>query len=325
MSKKLFFLTVFLFSLSFSVIAQETDPEIFRNNLISTYGFCKGQELSLRSISTKFPNLQAQRLKAQAEFSVTFGKSCQHIESLLSDEVKLLLNEKLQQLYDESKLTSDLANTFIITVQERAKGNINSPWKETLLSFNPDFEENPALEFVRGFTKKYRTTNHPKAKGLDVEISVPASWKSREGNRPNIVQFFKSQNGYGDETLALQIRELTLPKGLKITQKDIDEMFSPKGLKDFAEGATIIESKSITLEGQKGGMLLYDATVERLDIKLKVRTLSYVILYKNRFIFLQFAVGDTENKMSNTIKEFNKYKPLFQLIGNSLILMDKYK
>ena len=318
---------IVLFTLSLSAYSQaESDDATLRKELFSTYGFCKGQEFSLQNISNKFPTLQLQALRVKSEFQTTFGKSCDYIGSLFSEEVRRTLDGKLQQFNNIDSLTVETANAFIIKVRERAKGEIDSPWKETLLVFNPDFEENPAWEFSRGFVKKYETVNHPKAKGLSLEIKVPFSWKAREGNRPNIVQFFKGKNGYGEATFAFQVRDFTPPKGMKITQKDLNELFSVKGLKDVVdENSTLIESKPIVLEGQKGGMIIYDSVAERLDIKLKVRTLTYVTVYNNRMILLQFAVGNTEDKINETVKEFNKNRPLFQLIANSLVILDKYK
>ncbi|MDQ3800319.1 MAG: hypothetical protein M3384_12785 [Acidobacteriota bacterium] len=294
-----------------------------------------GQAVDLQRIFRTFPELQAQVTRAEAEFKVTIGKSCENIESILRKILGTRLDEiheqginKLNEIHKNNKLSVADSVLFINKVRERAKGEIESPYRETLLSFHPEFEANPALEFSRGYTKKYRTAEHPKAKGLDVEISIPASWKAREGNRPNIVQFFRGQNGYGDATLGLQIREFTPPAGMKITQKHIDALFSPAGLKELVGAAAdvvVIESKPIVWEGQKGAMLVYDTVAERLDVRLKVRTLSYITLYENRMVFLQFAIGNTEDKMNETIKEFNKNRPLFQLVANSFILMDKYK
>lgn len=326
MLNKIFSL-IFLLTFTFSIFSQTaSDNEVLRKEMFSTYGFCKGQALTLQNISIKFPELRGQVLKAESTFNTTFGKSCEHLENLFSDEIKKALNDKLQQIANFDSLTLENANKFIVTVQNRSEGDINSPWKETLLSFNPDFNKNPEWEFSRGFTKKYATKDHPKAKGLNLEISIPISWKAREGNRPNIVQFFKEKNGYGEVALVFQVRAFIPPKGIKVTQKDLDELFSERGLKYFLdENSTLIESKPIVLEGQKGGMLVYDTLGERLDVKLKLRTLSYVTIYKNRLIMIQFAVGNTENKFNEVTKEFEKNKPLFKLIANSLVILDKYK
>jgi hypothetical protein len=284
----------------------------------------------LSKIKNDYPQLTSQVVISQNEFQFTFGKSCDHLGSLFSNEVKNKLKQSMLENVDFQNqmqlLTFEKAVEFIGSVRNRAKGTIDSPVKETLLSFNPDFTDNPSLEFLRGFTTKFRSQNHPKAKGLNVQIEVPTSWSAKEGYRPNIVQFFKSQNGFGNVYFALQIREFIPPKELKITQKDIDLMFTPKGLKDFIpDNATFIESKSINLDGEKGGLIVYDEVGERIDLRLKMRIASYITYYKNRLIFLQFSITNKEDEMQTTINEFNKNRNLFNLIANSFIIMDKYK
>ena len=69
-------------------------------------------------------------------------------------------------------ITNELAVNFLKTVNSRAKGDIPSPHLETLLTINPDFYETPQLEFIKGFTKIFRTENHPKAKGIDINSTM---------------------------------------------------------------------------------------------------------------------------------------------------------
>ena len=65
-----------------------------------------------------------------------------------------------------------------------------------------------SIQFTKGFTKVFKTENHPKAKGLDLQINVPISWYAREGKRPNVVQFFNNQNDFGDASLAFLIKDI---------------------------------------------------------------------------------------------------------------------
>jgi hypothetical protein len=327
---------LFIFTIScFPVKAQDENPNVekLRLELFSAYGYCKSQGWTLQEISKNFPQLKVGVLQADSEFSLIFGQSCKNIQDLISkipgvnlETYDKALKEKLAEAIDYSQLTLKVSTDFIGTVRKRANGDIASPFKEILLAFNPVFDGNPAAEFSRGFTKKYRTANHPKAKGLDFEVSVPESWKAREGNRPNIIQFFKGKNGYTDPSMSLMVMEIPMPTGLKPTQKDINSVFTPSGLKDFMpENATFVEGKPIVLEGQKGGMLVYDAVMQRLELKLKMRSLSYIIYYKKHLIMLQFATGGKEEDTASIVKDFNKNRPLFQLIANSLVIMDKYK
>lgn len=263
--------------------------------------------------------------QAQAAFDVTFGKSCQAVGSAFPAEIKRGLNSKFDQLLPRSSITETVARDFIEKINARAKGEIETPVKETLLAFNPDFRKSPGLEFMRGFTRVYSTLNHGKAKGLHLEIKVPASWMSREGNRPNIVQFFKGEYGRNDPSAVIMVQQFTPPSGARVTQREIDSLFSASGLKSFVpDNAKLLESKPIVLEGQKGGMWVYEMSADRLDVSLTMRMLQYVVFYKNRLIFLQFSAGGTPNDRSLWTASFEKNRPLFQMVANSLVIIDEY-
>jgi hypothetical protein len=317
---------VVLFS-AISVAAQNntSDPETRDREVFRTYGYCYGQQKSIEQIKREFPHLRIPIFQAETAFNVTFGKSCKAVGDIFSDSVRQKLNSEFDKYFSSTAISETVAKDFIATIEARSKGDIETPVKETLLTFNPDFREKPALEFMRGFTRPFSSAGHSKAKGLSVEIKVPMSWISREGNRPNIVQFFKAEYGRSDASMLIGIRQFDPPRGSRITQRDIDAMFSPKGLREMVpDGATVVESKPIILEGQKGGMLVYDATMERLDISISMRTLSYTIFYKNRLISVEFSVGDLTQNRTKSIELFAKYRTLFVMIANSLVIRDAY-
>lgn len=303
-----------------------SDPEARDRELFRTYGYCYGQKRSVEQIKSEFPSLSIAMLQAEVAFNVTFGKSCQAVADVFPANVRRELNSKFDQLLPRSVITEAIARDFIEKIYARGKGEIESPVKETLLAFNPDFRKSPALEFTRGFTRTYSTLNHAKAKGLHLEIKVPASWISREGNRPNIVQFFKSEYGRNDPSAVIMVQQFTPPRGVRVTQREIDSLFSASSLKSFVpDGAKVIESRPIVLEEQKGGMWVFEMSADRLDMSLTMRMLQYVIFYKNRLIFLQFSAGGAPDDRSLWTASFEKNRPLFQMVANSLVIVDKYK
>ncbi|MBX3291369.1 MAG: hypothetical protein KF881_00595 [Acidobacteria bacterium] len=310
-----------------SVVAQTStsDPEARDREVFRAYGYCFGQQKSIDQIKRDFPQLRVSMSQAEAAFNVTFGKSCTAIGDKFGEAIRLKLNEEFNRYITGAPMSEAVAREFVAKIEARAKGDIETPVKETLLTFNPDFQEQPALEFMRGFTRPFSTEGHSKAKGLTVEIKVPMSWMSREGNRPNIVQFFKAEYGRSDASMLIEIREIIPPKGKKVTQRDLDAMFTPTNLKVFVpEGGVVLESKPIILEGQRGGMLVYDVTAGRLDLTLTMRTLSYMVFYKNRLISIQFSVGGLMQDRTKLIAQFVKTRPLFNMIANSMIIRDAY-
>ncbi len=322
---KKFAIIFWFLALSTSAQNNASDSEA-RQRIFRTYGYCYSQQISAEQIKNEFPALNIAMLEAEAAFNVTFGKSCKAVAELFNHGVRQEMNKKINELFPHSIITEMIARDFITRIQSRAKGDIESPVKETLLTFNPDFIISPGLEFVRGFTRKYSTLGHPKAKGLHLEIKVPMSWVSREGRRPNIVQFFEAKYGGEDPAMIVMVRDFPAPVGGRVTQKDIDSLFSIDQLKDFIpDEATLLESKPIVWEGQKGGMWVYEMSGDRLDIKVIMRTMQYLTIYNNRMISLQFSTGGLPEKRKDWVAEFEKNRPLFNLIANSLVIMDKYK
>jgi len=302
-----------------------SDPEARDRELFRTYGYCYGQQKSVEQIKREFPHLRISMFQAETAFNVTFGKSCKAVGEIFGESVRQKLNSEFDKYISSTAISESVATEFIAKIQARSKGVIETPVKETLLTFNPDFRDKPALEFIRGFTKTFTSAGHSKAKGLSIDIKVPMSWISREGNRPNIVQFFKAEYGRSDASMLIGIRNFEPPRGVRVTQRDIDAMFTATNVRGMApEGAVVVESKPITLEGMKGGMLIYDATAERLDLSISMRTLSYTIFFNNRLVSIEFSVGDITSNRAKSMELFTKYRPLFTMIANSLIIRDAY-
>jgi hypothetical protein len=309
---------------SFGVAAQDNtnDPEARNREIFQAFGFCYGQQKSVDHIKREFPNLSIPMFQAETSFGITFGKSCKAIGDLLGEPIQRKLRSEFDQYISFRAISETVAKEFISKIDARSKGDIVTPIKETLLTFNPDFRSVPALEFTRGFTRTYSTAGHAKAAGLTIDFKVPMSWISREGNHPHVVQFFAAEYGRSDATMGILITPVPT-KGARVTQREINSMFSPTNIKDLVpEGAVLIESKPITLEGQKGAMLLYDMTANRLDLSISVRTLSYTIFYKNHLLTFDFGVGSLTENQAESLKVFAKYRPLFGMIANSIVLSD---
>lgn len=302
-----------------------SDPEARNKEVFQAYGYCYGQQKSVDRIRREFPQLRVALFRAETAFNATFGISCKAVKEQFGEALRLKLEVELDKYITDNPVSEGVAREFISEIEARANGDIETPVKETLLTFNPDLRANPALEFTRGYIRPYSTAGHAKAKGLSVAVRVPMSWISREGNRPNIVQFFKAEYGRSDVSMLIGIKDFTPPKGMRLTQRDIDTMFAPANLKDLVpEGGVMLEGKPIILEGQKGAMLVYDVTVERLDLKITMRTLSYSVLYKNRLISIEFSVGGLMEDRAESVAQFVKNRPLFVMIANSMNIGDIY-
>lgn len=317
-------------------------------DLSRTFGFIMGQRFSLNRIKVEYPVLSLRVKKAELEFKSSFGTAEKKIEKALRDMLKDRYHEYIAQMERQLKsalmsqqINREVAAQFINEVESRAKGQIPSPMLETLLSYQ--FEDNPADEFNRGFKAIYRTKGHPKAKGLDFQVEYPKSWSLREGKRPNIIQFFSSNNGRGPVYASIMTRDLVKEAQGELTRKEItslktiegskalaSEIFSDSSLREMANGMGMenvrdIATKRIVLDRTPGAMLEFIGDQKRLDITMMMYNRIYVAIYKNYMIFLQFQVARLPSDTEEALKaRVSKATPLFHLMANSLVIQSQY-
>lgn len=292
------------------------------------YGYLKGLQINLERIKEKYPELELEVKKAEMEFGLSFGRAQERItlslkNILANDYVKFntrVINE-ISSVLSTQEISKDIALKYLDEVKYRAKGNIESPVLETLLIYQ--FIENPSKEYSSGFIKTYSTANHPKAKGSTINIKLPISWSQKEGDRPNVVQKFISENGEGQEMVMLLIRDLGPLKEYFDTQEKLKELFTETSLKEMTpEGGEYISAQSISLDNQQGGQVIYRITQETLDIPITMQCINYITVQGNNMIFLQCMVSIEEGENLND--RFNLFLPLFRHIAISLVLEDKY-
>jgi hypothetical protein len=302
--------------------------------LSQAYGFVLGQQSSLELIEEKFPDMAAATKEAWFAFNSTaLGESVKGVEAELSKELgekwpeyKKTMADQISELIGKQEFTRQQATDFLAEVKQRAKGAIPEPIRSTLLSAHARYSKNPGLEIVDGWKQTFRTKGHAKAKGVDVSISLPASWSKREGNRPNIVQVFRSGAGHGPIMCNLMVKTLPLPAGYKPTTAELKELFQPAELKGMLpDGAMFIDAKEIALEGSPAGMLVFDQTQQRLDIKLKMRMTQFVVLHGNVMVFLQFMFVDMPDSGSSLDDLQKQFLPTFKIIANTYVWNDRYK
>ena len=311
-----------------SNLPSNPDPQI----LIRTYGYFKAQQLSLERIKKEYPELEVEVRKAEIEFNLSFKKAQERIISVLYSEVNRLYGDEfenripeiideLKKMVYEQNLTKEIALTFIEEVKLRAKGNIESPILETLLTYQ--FIDNPSKEFIEGFVKSYSTKGHLKAKGVTINAKLPLSWSQREGERPNVIQSFVNKNGNSDVMVLFMVKDLGLPNDYELTQEDINEFFIESELKQYLpKRSEFISANKVVIDNYTGAQLIFKITQQRLDLSITMQGIEYITIFNGKMIFLQCMV--TESEGENLNDRFNLFLPLFRQIANSLVLMDQY-
>lgn len=202
---------------------------------------------------------------------------------------------------------------------------MESPVLETFLTDNPNFQQNPAAEFLDGFTRIYRTKDHTKAKGIDFQIPSPVSWRAKEGQRSNVIHIMTSENGRGRESLVLIVKEIPLPQAYRITEKELEDLFSPRSLREMLPaGASFLSAKPIALDRRKGGMRVCELLPQRVDSTVKRRGLQFMTTDAKKMMLVQCLTGTVSGSLTDLDERFRKIEPLFQLIGNSWVLQSPY-
>ena len=297
------------------------------------YGFYLGQNYSLNQISKKYPSVSGLALIAQKEFSTTFKSSIESMDALMAryaesewEEIKKQLTTQIESSINIEKISETQARQFVELVRERSKGNIDSPVIETLLLFKAGYENNPEREFVDGYKYKYSTDGAGKAKGVAFSIEAPKTWAAKEGNRPNIVQKFVSENGRGLELLLILIKEVPLQPGEIVTEKDVLGLLNPKDIQDFIpDGGVYLNSGKLTLENLPGFWVHFKNDMARVRNTVGMETIMYTIFYNNKVINIQGQVVISINGEPAERGGFKKYEKLFDLMANSLVIDNMYK
>jgi hypothetical protein len=300
-----------------------------------TYGFCLGQSLALDAIGKKFPEISQQARIGKLQFDASFGASITNMEAFMArrdDEwakAKSELRDKIATTIASQTLTPDSAKKFVETVAKRAKGEIPSPVIETLLTFHPSYISKPASEFADGYKARFTSDGSGKAKGVRFHLDYPKSWSSADGDRPNIVRKFRSQNGRGFEMITVSVMPL-FPPGQKLTDKEVEEMFAefatPKGLKEMLpDGASFVAGGPIRLDGRPGIFQKYYHKWQQLDLTLSSRTVTYTGYYQTSMIQIQCMVTSEAKDEQNQKQRFDKLEPLFKLVANSFVIESQWK
>ncbi len=295
-----------------------------------TYGYNLGQDIALDRIEKRYPALASAVLLARSEYEVAFGSSMKKINTYMEklmgkewEEYKRTIEKRLSNMVAKQTMTRIQAEQFITLVRKRAKGEIDSPMLETMLLFKPGYDVHPEQEYIDGYRYIYTTGDSVKAKGVHLALTIPKTWKAKEGKRPNVVQDFVSPTG---AMLMLMVKNMPLQAGEKITQNVVDEIIKSGQIKQFIPpGSTLLESNKIVIEGLPGYQLKYRATLQRVRSTITMEAMQYVVFYKNKMITIQGSNVVSVNGKNIEDGGIEKYEKLFDFVANSLVIKDLYR
>ncbi|PNK61080.1 hypothetical protein [Psychrobacter sp. FDAARGOS_221] len=320
------YLTATLFALvSTSALAFNINyPSIV--NVASGYGFLVGQEISVQLIANRYPDLAKEAYLAQARFNLKFPDLKQNqiaiIQSSGVPEVDQLLEQTKAELqaHLSRQSTSRLeALRFIDTVNQRAKGEIESPFLESFLMIQ--YDDKPYQEITDGFYNQFSSSALSQAKAVNLTIKIPKSWQQQEASSPDIIKKWISQDGTGLDTIMLTVKELPEPK---VDAKTVEALYNNDEVNELLPDEMILIDKGspITLDELPGYWIHMGAEMQYPEFTSYVEQTMYVIFYDNKMIGIQCATANTPDNKSQVELRARSIQPLCATVANTLVISE---
>lgn len=291
-----------------------------------TYGYLIGQEYKLKRIAKLYPSLQIPAKAAELEFSAKYGSS---IKTKLTEEMMskvgsenfrkmaTQMESSIQKQLDSTKIPQQEAINFIEEVNSRAQGQIDKKILPYILA--AEYKEQPAREFSARMRQRFDTQGHSKSQGLNLVLEVPVSWVAAEGERPHIVQKWKSMAGHGQQLITLDIRDTKV----KISKQDIQDLVTSGEIKTLVPpGGTYIGGGVQTVESSPGYWVDYSITTERAGMQLNV--IGRINAFFNTDRAFMISCMTTNSQQKDAEQDFAKITTLCPMVVNSVVLKDIY-
>ena len=308
-------------------------------------GFLVGQQLMLNRVGEAYPDLEEKTRKAKSAFVASFGTAKREIGALVGDKHLEFLRKAVADLMVNEELTRELASAFIAEVEARARGEIESPFLEVLLAYQ--YANAPHEELANGYRQSFTSKDHPKAKGLEVELVVPRSWTQHEGRRPNVVQVLRSHPAQGIASVVVGVRDTVAdieartgePMGAEairelesraggeaMIEEALLDAKSSSNTRTNGEGPTMVQAEKTTLDNLPALHTLETRTIRQTGLSVPVYEHGYLVAYERYTISLVLGFAKRPEQSEATFREMHeRWRPLLRLIANSLVVQNQWR
>jgi hypothetical protein len=297
------------------------------------YGYFTGIETALANISELNPNFRDEVNQLNLLITTNFGQSKKNALKYLNEidnweDSMGTKMDSLKQLIKTNFLFSTKEETamYLKELEKNLKGNIPSPMLENILSFQ--YENQPSKEFSNGYTYTFTSKGHKKSKNTELIITIPKSWSSQEGKQPNVIQLFISDCGNGSNSISIMTQEMPYTKEEfgDLTFEEIDkiykhEVFTEEYAKNIIDGK-FISYKPMEIAGRAGFLVEYESIKEKMGMKIKMRSSTYVFHDITYLHFINCGIG-TPTLEDNLEEKSTTINPLFFMIVNSIVVPKK--
>lgn len=182
--------------------------------------------------------------------------------------------------------------------------------------------EEAVVKFSNGAAQQYSTVGQPKAKEARFSIKFPQSWKAKDGAHSNVVQNFISDEGLGMEIAMILTK--AIPDEVGDMGSVIKSTLTPAALSnDVPDGVHVIKAQTTEVENVPAGLLETTTIRERVGVRLNIHQQELVFFQGRTMVSVLFQVMGTNAE--EVSQRFEKFRPLFFLMMNSIILDEKWK
>ena len=294
-------------------------PEFFQ-----ALGYLEGQKQTIQKIEENYPSsLLIPKFKFQSVFPDLQTKMVGIAKTVMGESefenFYIGLQQEISNHQLSTKIDDNFATQFHNELLSRSEGNIESPVLETFLSVL--YFDQPQYEFLKGYKKKFSSLDHSKSKGVHVEFDLPKSWIGKEGKRPNVIQQWTSQNGYGSEFINLVIKDL----GSHIaTDREIVEIFEDKAtLQQMVPGLDLKRTYLTKIEKQNAIFIEAAGPVKRGAFDFFFFQNTTLIFFGSKILI--FTCGTSAKSQEVTYLGGELIRPICDLITNSVVFPKLYK
>lgn len=326
--KTIIIVGVFLLIFLNTTYSQTKYSQTELDEMLGTYSFYLGQLHTVNEIFNNHPTYRMNAKTAQDLWNMNFKSSINNIVSELKenygtrfDEFEIDILDIINKV-DYSEVTSNDIEYTIELINKRAKGDMPSPFLETLLAFNPKYQANPEIELINGYYKEYFTKESDKSNGLNIKLKYPRSWKAENGDRPHVIQKFVHYLGYEYGSTLIMIGKLDQA----LTKKDIALFLSEEGMKhQIPKNSKVLSINSgLMIDNIPASSITVYHEQQQMDNKLGMISEIYILYYKNFQITLINSVGSTTDNYNEIYRRHLTNKKLFSIIANNIVIISQY-
>ena len=171
------------------------------------------------------------------------------------------------------------------------------------------------------------TSGHPKAKGLELQVSFPQSWAIEEAKRPNSVAIATSEGGRGLESCVIGVhttQQLGWPAG-RARGETVRSFTEPTRLRQVAADmqADYLDGGPANLEGLPARWVASVPKVSRDGSDVVFPSVTYQVLLQ--YWMLSLTCGTGARSREAALTRFKQQELLFRLIANSMVLPQRWR